>query len=549
MRPWHVHYDPGLPALLTPPHDTLLELFADAAWRAPEAPLIHYFGTTLSVRTIDRMSDAFAAALAERGVGHGDRVALFLQNVPQFPIAMLGIWKAGAIAVPCNPMLKTGELAKQLRDARPKAIVALESLHRAVAAEAAVDSKVGVVITTADEAFLDGARPAVVPAPQPGPAAPAEDLLALLDAHDSSAVPRPQVAPEDVAVLTYTSGTTGPAKGAMNTHRNTVYTAHVYRDWLRLTPNDVILGIAPLFHVTGLVAHLAVGLLLPAPIVLAYRFSPGETCRLIEHHGATFCLATITAYQAILADPALAVHDVSSLQIAYSGGAPIAPAFVESFEEATGISIRSAYGLTETTSPTHLTPLGRRTPVDPDTGAFSAGIPVFGTDARILDERGNVLPAGEIGEIVVKGPQVVPGYWDNPDETGRAIRDGELWTGDVGKMDEDGWLYVVDRRKDLIVASGYKVWPREVEDVLYEHRAVREAAAVGVPDAYRGESVAAFVSLVPGTSVSGEELVRFCRERLAAYKYPRTVLVLDDLPKTASGKIMRRELREGSFVP
>jgi long-chain acyl-CoA synthetase len=305
----------------------------------------------------------------------------------------------------------------------------------------------------------------------------------------------------------------------------------------------VILGIAPLFHITGLIAHIGLAFCVPAPLVLGYRFDPAETCRLIERHHTTVTVAAITAYLAMAADEALERYDISSLQKAYSGGAPIPPAVVEDFERRTGIVIRCAYGLTETTSPTHLTPLGRRSPVDPSSGALAVGVPVFDTTARILGEHGDPLPPMDVGEVAVSGPQVIAGYWNKPEESEHAIQDGELLTGDVGKMDEDGWLYIVDRKKDLIVASGFKVWPREVEDVLYEHAAVREAAVVGAPDPYRGETVHAFVSLKPGRRVGSDELVRFCRERIAAYKCPRVVEVVDELPKTASGKILRRHLR------
>jgi long-chain acyl-CoA synthetase len=235
---------------------------------------------------------------------------------------------------------------------------------------------------------------------------------------------------------------------------------------------------------------------------------------------------------------------MASLRTVYSGGAPIAPATADAWERRFGTRIQSAYGLTETTSPSHATPLGRRSPVDGRTGALSIGVPVFNTVVRIVGDSGDELPPGEIGELVTSGPPVVPGYWAKPEETEQALPGGALHTGDVGFMDADGWFYLVDRKKDQINAAGYKVWPREVEDVLYEHPAVREAAVVGVPDAYRGETVKAYVSLKPGHTTAPAELVAFCRERLAAYKYPREVELLDELPKTATGKILRRDLRE-----
>jgi long-chain acyl-CoA synthetase len=242
--------------------------------------------------------------------------------------------------------------------------------------------------------------------------------------------------------------------------------------------------------------------------------------------------------------PGVGREDFASLRTIYSGGAPIAPAVTDSFEEKTGRYIHNIYGLTETNSPSHAVPLGRRAPVDPNSGALSVGVPVYNTVVRILGEDGAELPPGEVGEIVTSGPQVVPGYWGKPEATAESLPGGELRTGDVGFMDEQGWFYLVDRKKDMINAAGYKVWPREVEDVLYGHPAVREAAVVGVPDEYRGESVKAFVSLKPGSSVTPEEVIAFARERMAAYKYPRTVEIVEELPKTTTGKILRRELRD-----
>jgi long-chain acyl-CoA synthetase len=346
-----------------------------------------------------------------------------------------------------------------------------------------------------------------------------------------------------VAFLVYTSGTTGPPKGAMNTHRNVVYNAEVYRRWVGLTPDDVVLAVAPLFHVTGLVAHLAVALLLPMPLVLGYRFDAAVMAELAERHRATWAMGSITAFIALMNNPDAVKRDLSSMTKVGSGGAPIAPSTVEQFERAFGAYIHNIYGLTETTSPSHGVPWGRRAPVDPTSGALSVGVPVCGYTVRIVDEERNELPVGEVGELVTEGPGVVSGYWNKPEESANALPQGRLHTGDVGFMDSDGWFYLVDRQKDMIVASGYKVWPREVEDVLYQHPAVRETGVVGVPDSYRGETVKAFVSLKAGAGVEPEELIAFCKERMAAYKYPRQVEIVDEIPKTVTGKVLRRELR------
>jgi long-chain acyl-CoA synthetase len=283
--------------------------------------------------------------------------------------------------------------------------------------------------------------------------------------------------------------------------------------------------------------------MVPMPIVLGYRFDPAAVLDLIEQHRPTFTVGAITVFIALMNDPTREGRDLSSLTKVYSGGAPIAPTVVERFQSDIGPYIHNIYGLTETTSPSHAVPMTKVAPVDPTSGALSVGVPIFNTVVRVVDEDGKDVPVGEVGEFVTSGPQVVRGYWEKPEETAHAIPGGDLHTGDVGFMDADGWYYVVDRKKDMINAAGYKVWPREVEDVLYMHSSVREAAVIGIPDEYRGETVKAFVSLRPGEDVSEQELIAFCKERMAAYKYPRYVELVDELPKTVTGKILRRELR------
>jgi long-chain acyl-CoA synthetase len=296
-----------------------------------------------------------------------------------------------------------------------------------------------------------------------------------------------------------------------------------------------VFGIAPLFHITGLIGHIAVSFLAPLPLVLAYRFEPQVVLDALLEHRPTCTIGAITALNALLGSPQFTKDHFSSFTSVYSGGAAISPTAERRFLEATGTQVHNAYGLTETTSPMTLTPFGSPSPVDPTSGALSVGVPVPSTIVRIQGEDGTDLPLGEVGEIVADGPQVVAGYWGKPDETAANLPGGALKSGDVGFMNPEGWIFIVDRKKDMINASGYKVWPREVEDVLAEH--------VGVPDEKRGETVKAFVSVKPGTSVTPEELIAHCKQRMAAYKYPRQVVVIDELPKTVTGKILRRELR------
>ncbi len=374
------------------------------------------------------------------------------------------------------------------------------------------------------------------------------DLVTLIDQFRGQRPPDPGLGPDDVAFLTYTSGTTGPPKGAMTTHRNIVFNAQTYRDWIGITPADVILGVAPLFHITGSIGHVALSLLTGATLVLTYRFDPAMALETIRAERVTFTVGSITVFIALMNAPGADRSALATLTKIYSGGAPIPPSTVTAFEDLFGQYIHNIYGLTETTSPSHATPLQARAPVDPASGALSVGVPVYNTVVRIIGEDGQDLPPGEIGELVTEGPQIVAGYWNKPEETAWALPGGALHTGDVGYMDADGWFYIVDRKKDQINVAGYKVWPREVEDVLYEHEAVREAAVVGVPDAYRGETVKAYVSLKPGSGATPDklpdELIAHCKERLAAYKYPRQLEILPELPKTVTGKILRRELRD-----
>ncbi|SNS56863.1 long-chain acyl-CoA synthetase [Geodermatophilus pulveris] len=543
-RPWLALYPEGGPTDIAPEQATVLDVFRASLAAAPDAVAIRYFDGVLTLADLDTASDALAVGLADAGFAPGDRIGLYVQNDPAFVIGLLGAWKAGGVAVAVNPMNRARELTHLLTDSGATALLCLEELYESVARDVLPGTRVRTVVTCSaldrqsrdDERVLGGvvrSRP--------------EGTLDLEELVTTTAGRRPaaaSLAADDVAVLTYTSGTTGVPKGAMNTHANVVFNAQVYRDWVGLTPDDVVLGVAPLFHITGLVGHVAVALLTPCPLVLAHRFHPEVVLDAIREHRPTFTVGAVTVFIALAGVPGVGREDFASLRTVYSGGAPIAPAVTDSFEAVTGRYIHNVYGLTETNSPSHAVPLGRRAPVDPASGALSVGVPVYNTVVRVVGEDGGELPVGEVGELVTSGPQVVPGYWGRPEATAESLPGGELRTGDVGFMDAEGWFYLVDRKKDMINAAGYKVWPREVEDVLYGHPAVREAAVVGVPDAYRGETVKAFVSLKPGASVTPEEVIAFARERMAAYKYPRTVEVVAELPKTTTGKILRRELRD-----
>jgi long-chain acyl-CoA synthetase len=541
-RPWLARYGAGIAHDIEPEHETMLGAYQATVTRHPDRSALQYFDTAITFRELDELTNALAAGLQNKGFEPGERLAVYLQNVPQFVIAMLATWKAGGIMVSVSPMLKHKELTAQLVDSGATALITLESLWAGVASDIVADTDVRTVITTSELDFLDEVPELLTNAARERD----EDVLDLaefVEQHQGREPRASKLTSDDIAFLTYTSGTTGPSKGAMNSNHNVVFNAQAYRDWIGLTEDDVAFGVAPFFHITGLIGNLAAPLLTGMPIVMSYRFDPDLALELIERHRATFTVASITVFIAMMNASTAEKRDLSKFNKIVSGGAPIAPATVEAYEQKFGAYIHNIYGLTETTSPSHCVPIGTRAPVDPDSGALSVGVPIFNTIVRVVDDEGNDAEPGQIGEFVTSGPQVVSGYWEKPDESDHAIPAGQLHTGDVGFMDEQGWFYLVDRKKDQINAAGYKIWPRDVEDVLYSHDAVREVAVVGVPDEYRGETVKAFVSVKPGKSVTEETLIAFCKERMAAYKYPRQIEFIDELPKTASGKILRRELR------
>ena len=544
-RPWLALYGHQQPADIEVEHETALDMFTASVRRSPDSPLIHYLDRTLTVAQVDHMSDALAVGLRSNGVRAGDRIAVYLQNMPQFLIGTLAIWKASAIMVSINAMYREHEVAALLDDSGAVGIICLENLYGQVVAPLIGASTVRLVVTTSELDLQHTSHPALFAEVHRERHEGTLDFLELIRANEGNQPPPAGLDGDSIAFLTYTSGTTGPAKGAMNTHRNVVFNAQTYRDWMMLGPDDVVLGVAPLFHITGLIGHMAVCLLVPVPLVLGYRFNAAVYLELIQRYRVTFAIGSITVFIALMNEPTFTTGKaLATLKKVYTGGQAVPPTVVEDFERATGTYVHIAYGMTETTSPTHLVPLGRRSPLDPASGALAVGVPTYNTIAAILDEDGIELPAGEIGEICICGPQLVPGYWNKPDETAHAFHDGWFHTGDVGLMDDQGWFYVVDRKKDMINVSGNKVWPREVEDILYMHPAIREAAVVGVPDPYRGERVTAFVSLKSGQLVTEEELTRFCRARIAAYKAPGSIDFLAELPKTVTGKILRRTVRE-----
>lgn len=548
-KPWLDSYPEWFSPKLPEKPETVLEKFRRYVGSDPEAACIHFFDAAYAYRQINDMASSLAAKLSEQGLGRQDRMMIVMQNIPQAVVATLSAWMCGAVVVPVNPMYTDREVDHLLKDSGAKIIACDETLF-----EKAIKPVSGSlpVITTSSLDMLEekSSIPKQLEGTEKQRFSGTLDFMELIEEAAGSRPPENPPAPGDLAYLVYTSGTTGPPKGAMVSHANIDHTCCVYESACRMDNSDVVLGAAPLFHITGIVAHEAIAFHLGIPMILHHRFDPADVLRLIGKYRATFTVMPITAYIALLDHPERKNHDISSFKKAYSGGAPVAPGIVDKFRSETGVDIHNVYGLTESTSPATITPLGERGPVDGESGALSVGLVIPGLEAWITDvnDPDTFMPMGEQGELVLRGPSIVSGYWEKPEETQKAIKNGMFYTGDVAKIDDKGWCYIVDRKKDLINVSGYKVWPRDVEDVLYQHPGVKEAAVVGIPDEYRGETVKAFVSLNEDYAgkIEPDELIAFCKERMAAYKYPRVVEIIDDLPKTPTGKILRRELRSRS---
>ncbi|MFF0816053.1 class I adenylate-forming enzyme family protein [Rhodococcus sp. NPDC003318] len=544
-RPWLAHYG-DRPANLRVEFGTAMDMFDAAVAAVPDGPAVHYFDTTTTWAELDRASDALAALLVARGFRPGDRCALYLQNDPAFVIGLVATWKVGGVPTAISPMSKADEFDRFLRRYRPAALLSLPELYvEVVCPVLAADPDVAVPVVVTASALDGQSRDDIRLFAGTDRIRPPDtiDLAALIAGYDGPAPRRRPVGPGDVAALLGTSGTTGFPKGARISHANLTFNTQTYRDWTGVRPGEAVLALAPIFHVTGLVGAVTLAMLLRSPVVLTHRIHPGVIADAIRERRPAFSVAAITAYIGLADESDITASEMAPLRLRYSGGAPVDPAVVDRLEVALGGYIHNIYGQTESTSPTHIVPPELRSPVDAETGVLSVGVPVSSTVVRVVDDDGHDLPVGEIGELVTSGPQVIGSYWDDPEATAAALTGGELRTGDIGFMDADGWFYVVDRSTDVINASGYKIWPHEVESVLAAHPDVAEAAVVGILDDYRGESAKAYVVLRSGGAVSEAELVEYCRDRMAAYKYPREVELVGSLPRSATGKLLRRKLR------
>lgn len=516
-----------------------LAVFQAALERSPDGTAVDYFGREMSYAQIDAMSGRLAQRLIARGFAQGDRLAAMMQNIPEFVIAMIAAWKAGGAFLPISPMNTARELSIILNDARPSALIIERANHSASYQKMERSVWRPTTLFLADAFSHPGAEVAV-------PAAPAElvpeSLLELISAEHGDALVQldgGSIDPQDDALLVYTSGTTGVPKAAVISHSATGIGASYGADIYGLANGDTVLALAPVFHMTGLMTTVMTSLFLSGKLVMAYRFNPATYIDVIARTKPAFTAGPPTAFMALMQ----AGGDLATLGCFKSiglGGAPVPPTILGEIKAAFGIAAQTGYGMTETGGATILTPIELRdiTPVDPQSGALAIGIPCAGVDAWILNDDGTRAGPREIGEIVLQTPTNMNRYWNRTEQTGETLRPDGLRSGDVGFYDEDGWFYLVDRKKDVIIAGGYKVWPREVEDVIYASGQVLEVAVIGIQDPYRGEMIQALVVPRSGT-VDTDELLRFCRANLSAYKVPREIEVVERLEKTVSGKIRR----------
>lgn len=503
-----------------------------------------YFGKKWTFPELDTLSGELAAGLSNLGITHGDRVVLQLQNSLQFVLTALAAWRLGAIVVPVSPMYGIGELRKIVADSGAETWVTNAVIWKAFGPELLEESTIQRVITTSVEDFAEEVPDFFMSDASSAPESTI-DLAALIDQNRGSQAPSVAVAPDDIAVITYTSGTTGLPKGALTTHIGLAWVGENYlKSFDDITGEEVCLALAPFAHITGLAMHFSAWLMSASTIVLSYRFNPDYYLDLIEAHRVSWSTGAATAFIALIQAQRARPRDLASLKRFGCGGAPIPPRLITEILEVLGVHVQPGYGLTESTGAITTTPRDTAARVDEESSAVSVGTAIGDAEVSIRDESGALLPAGELGEVCIRGGGVTTGYWGNPVASAEAIRDGWFHTGDSGFQDADGWLYIVDRTKNMIIASGYKVWPREVEDIVYKLPAIREAAVIGVPDDYRGETVKVYVSLQDGQSIDTAEVIDHCRANLAAYKVPRVVEVIDEIPKNPNGKILHRALRD-----
>lgn len=555
-RPWLRHYPKEIAHSIKYPNYNIVQFLINAVNHYPDHTAVHFMGKTMTYRELHTDAVRLANGLISLGVAKGERVAIMLPNCPQAVVSYYGVLLAGAVVVQTNPMYVERELEHQLSDSGAVAIITVDLLYARLSRVRGNQPEEGplpqlkhAIITSIKDGLpfpknilypikqrKDGFR-ADIPYGSYGVVA-YKRLIAMK--HQSIELPELAEGSE-LAALQYTGGTTGTPKGVMLTHRNLVANTLQISAWCYKAEDgkERFLAAMPLFHVFGLTVLMNMSVLRAGMLILLPRFEPDTVLQTISQLHPTIFPGAPTMYVALINHKAAAKANLSSINVCVSGSAGLPLEVQEQFESLTGGRLIEGYGLTEASPVTHANPLWGTRKIG------TIGVPFPDTDAAVIDPAtGEHLPVGELGELVVRGPQVMKGYWNKPEETAKVLRDGWLYTGDLATMDEDGYFTIMDRIKDIIIAGGFNIYPREVEEVLFEHPAVREAAVVGVKDAYRGETVKAFVVLKEGWQVSRSQLDRWCRERLAAYKVPHHYTFRETLPKSMIGKVLRRKLLE-----
>lgn len=545
-KPWLSSWPQGVEQSIMYPEISLGEILRKSATESPDQVAVIYFGTRLTFKELDSLVDKFAEALQDLGIKKGDRVGIYLPNIPQFVIAYYGALRIGAVAVAMSPLYKEIEITHILKDSGAKVLVTWDSLYPYVQ-KVKDETKLTTVISTSVRDYLPPILRMLSPLKGvksyacPG----AQDMKKLLAKYRGQPSPVEISSKEDVALLQYTGGTTGIPKGAMLTHYNLAVNALQVKEWGQLRPGvDVHLSALPFFHIFGMTTGMNSPIYTKSTMILIPDARDlTNILKTIEKEKPTIFCGVPTLYNGLINRPDIQKYNLRSVRLCISGASALPVEVQRKFEALTGGRLVEGYGLTETSPVTHCNPLD-----DPKKNRpGSIGIPVSDTDAKVVDiDTGQRdLPAGEAGELVMRGPQIMIGYWNKPDDNKVSLREGWFYSGDIATMDPDGYFRIVDRKKDMIDVSGYKVWPREVEERLYEHPGIMEAAVVGIPDAKSGEAVKAFVVLKQGygEKVTPEEISSFCKQKMASYKAPKVVEFRGELPKTVVGKVLRRELK------
>jgi long-chain acyl-CoA synthetase len=533
-KPWFNAWPAGVPKTIKYPSIPLHGLLQNTAKSNPENTALVYGTHEIIYAQLDLLSNQFANALAELGVKKGDCVAVFLPNIPQFVIAYFGALKAGAVVTAISPLHRERELEYQLSDSGAQTIIALDSLYPIVEKVREKTQVKHAIITALGDYSCENTSPNT----------PKTLHFNQLVENSSKTTPKIKINPgEDLAALQYTGGTTGTTKGAMLTHSNLVSNALAFAAWIKgTTAQETFITALPLFHIYGMTTSMTVPISLAAKMVLMPKFDPMKVLETIQNQRVTVFCGVPTMYSALTANPNLGKYDLTSIRVCISGASSLPPQVQKRFMEVTGGFLAEGYGLTEASPVTHCTPVDRSMRT---VKVGSIGLPLPDTNAKIVDlETGKkTLAVGETGELAVKGPQVMVGYWQKPEETAIVLRDGWLLTGDIARMDGDGYFYITERKKDLIKYKDYSVYPRELEDVLYEHPAVKLCAVVGKPDTAAGEVPKAYIVLRDGAAASAEEMMAFVNGKVAPYKAIREVEFRKELPLSAAGKVLKRQLK------